>query len=116
MILRQRASQDGGSWASHLTALTVGPVSARQGARCSDYPKYQWQNHTKAAGQNHSILYLRMPSHADNAPGLSTSASPIQLHMSCWQGSSPTVLEKCCGSFTFDAGLSFVLSCVTEAP
>ena len=57
-----------------------------------------------------------MPAQAESAPGLSTSGVLSSCTMSCWQGSSPTVLEKCCGSFTLDAGLSFVLSCVIEAP
>ena len=56
------------------------------------------------------------PAQADSAPGLSTSGVLSSCMMSCWQGSLPTVFEKCCGFFTLDAGLSFVLSCSTEKP
>lgn len=34
--------------------------------------------------------------------------------MSCWQGWSPRVWEKCCGFLTLATGLSSVLSCRTN--
>ena len=65
----------------------------------------------RAAAMNCCNSDRMPPAHAESATRLSTSGVLSSCTMSCRQGSSPTVSEKCCGSFSFDAGLSFVLSC-----